>query len=506
MLKSEFQHQFWVTKKAVQRKLGTKEDENIVASDGELDSKIELFRSVAESCSKLYRIIDQYQERVCILAQEENSLGKFLREVSKESPTTGKMMSTTGKAISYCGQQRISIRVPLLRLHHDVHTFKGRAIADTHHTIQLMEKERTEYRAALSWMKSVSIQLDPDTGRGLEKFRKAQRHVKSAKTKFDKYTLDCLEKIDLLAAARCNMFSHALVGYQNAILQFAKKTDETYRNTLKSLAKDPHYSFSILKELTQANPNEEDKETASGEMVETQPDVPADDDQMLFFKDDYKDEVGTKVTEDSIAKQNVLKDVALEIDALLSGVPDLSLETGPTSKTNASHQMQNAASDLLGLSLDDEFSDFMSAPAPFLPSALLTNCILTDEGGFDFAASLSGCVDPMQDELQHDHDRIGANGTNSGKSSEKATDIFSSLLQSFSTKQGSSTGTTGSNADPSSGTGAMKHGKMNNSSSGSKTTGKDLSGWYQLFAELDPLSNPDAIPSKTDAPNNSMAA
>ncbi|XP_052892360.1 islet cell autoantigen 1 [Anopheles moucheti] len=503
MLKSEFQHQFWVTKKAVQRKLGSKEDENIVASDGELDSKIELFRSVAESCSKLYRIIDQYQERVCILAQEENSLGKFLREVSKESPTTGKMMSTTGKAISYCGQQRIAIRVPLLRLHHDVHTFKGRAIADTHHTIQLMEKERTEYRAALSWMKSVSIQLDPDTGRGLEKFRKAQRHVKSAKTKFDKYTLDCLEKIDLLAAARCNMFSHALVGYQNAILQFAKKTDETYRNTLKNLAKDPHYSFSVLKELTQANPNEEEKDGASGEqqLVETQPDAaPTDDDQMLFFKDDYKDDVGTKVTEQqTIAKQNVLKDVALEIDALLSGVPELSAEAGPTTK---SHQLQNdAGSDLLGLSLDDEFSDFMSAPAPFLPSTLLTNCILTDEGGFDFAASLSECVDPMQQELQqHEPERIGTNG---GKSSEKATDIFSSLLQSFS-KQGPSTGTTGSNAD--SGSAAMKQGKLNNSSSSSKSMGKDLSGWYQLFAELDPLSNPDAIPSKTDAPNNSMAA
>lgn len=166
-----------------------------MASDGELDAKIELFQSVAENCRQLYRIIDQYQERVCILAQEENSLGKFLREVAKENPTTGKLMSNTGKAISYCGQQRITIRVPLLRLYHDVQTFKGRAIVDTKNTIEAMEKERTEYRAALSWMKSVSIQLDPDTGRGLEKFRKAQRHVKTAKTKFDKYTLDCLEKV-----------------------------------------------------------------------------------------------------------------------------------------------------------------------------------------------------------------------------------------------------------------------------------------------------------------------
>lgn len=65
-----------------------------------------------------------------------------------------------------------------------------------------MEKARTEYRAALSWMKSVSSQLDPDTGHGLDNFRKAQGYVKTSKTKFDRYTLACLQKVDLLAAAR----------------------------------------------------------------------------------------------------------------------------------------------------------------------------------------------------------------------------------------------------------------------------------------------------------------
>ncbi|KFB42219.1 AGAP006627-PA-like protein [Anopheles sinensis] len=490
MLKSEFQHQFWVTKKAVQRKLGTKEDENIVSSDGELDSKIELFRSVAESCNKLYRIIDQYQERVCILAQEENSLGKFLREVSKESPTTGKMMSTTGKAISYCGQQRIAVRVPLLRLHHDVQTFKGRAIADTHHTIQLMEKERTEYRAALSWMKSVSIQLDPDTGRGLEKFRKAQRHVKGAKTKFDKYTLDCLEKIDLLAAARCNMFSHALVGYQNAILQFAKKTDETYKNTLKSLAKDPHYNFSILKELTQANPDEEEKEECPQDASKENHDQ-ADDDQMLFFKDEYKDDVEPQAQKQKSSKEKILKDVALEIDSLLSGVPDLSAATaGAAEHKNAP---EGSAVDLLGLSLDDEFSDFMSTPAPFLPSTLLTNCSLINPGlDFDTTMPLADRTPLfLQDEQTSPAEAAGVGGA---KSSEKASDIFSSLLNSFSKQSTAST--------PASGkvTSEEKNSRI------SKTTTKDLSGWYQLFAELDPLSNPDAIPSKSDAPQNSMSA
>jgi len=35
-----------------------------------------------------------------------------------------------------------------------------------------MEKVRTEYRASLSWMKNVSQELDPDTYKQLERFRK----------------------------------------------------------------------------------------------------------------------------------------------------------------------------------------------------------------------------------------------------------------------------------------------------------------------------------------------
>lgn len=104
-------------------------------------------------------------------------------------------MFVLGKSLSYCGQQRVMMRPPLLRMLQEVETFRGRAIIDTHMTIQAMERERTEYRAALSWMKSASTQLDPDSGRGVEKFRKAQQHVRASKNKFDQYTLDCLQKV-----------------------------------------------------------------------------------------------------------------------------------------------------------------------------------------------------------------------------------------------------------------------------------------------------------------------
>lgn len=190
------QHQYWVTKTSVLKKLGTKEDECIVSSDAELDAKLELFRSISDSCLHLQRVLDQYQERLCILAQEENSLGKFLRDAGKKNnDASGKHMIAAGKAVSHSSQQRIFIREPLLRLYHEVETFRGQAVSDMRATVSAMEKARTEYRAALSWMKSASAQLDPDTGRGLDNFRKAQRQVRESKKRFDKLTLDVLQKV-----------------------------------------------------------------------------------------------------------------------------------------------------------------------------------------------------------------------------------------------------------------------------------------------------------------------
>lgn len=76
MLPNNMQHQYWVTKKSVLRKLGGKEEDCIISSDAELDAKLELFKSINESCLQLQRIIDLYQERLCYLAQEENALGR----------------------------------------------------------------------------------------------------------------------------------------------------------------------------------------------------------------------------------------------------------------------------------------------------------------------------------------------------------------------------------------------------------------------------------------------
>lgn len=267
------QHQYWVTKKSVLRKLGGKEDECVVASDAELDAKLELFRSISDSCVHVQRIIDLYQERLCYLAQEENALGRYLKECGKNerNSSAGQILETAGKALAYIGRQRLNIRPPLVQLHHDVEIFRGRAVTDTRSTVLEMEKARTEYRAALSWMKSASPQLDPDTGHGLERFRKSQSYVRTTKVRFDRYMLACLQKVDLLAAARCNMFSFALISYQNAIKTFSVEAGRILNLAAKKVDNVEPYDFSAVSEL--ALPQKEN----------------IDKDQSTFFNAEYTD-------------------------------------------------------------------------------------------------------------------------------------------------------------------------------------------------------------------------
>ena len=49
--------------------------------------------------------------------------------------------------------------------------------------IEIMEETRTDYRAALSWLKATSV--DPDKLGQIEKFRRVQAEVKSSKERFD---------------------------------------------------------------------------------------------------------------------------------------------------------------------------------------------------------------------------------------------------------------------------------------------------------------------------------
>lgn len=193
------QHQLWVARQSVLRRFGSREDECVVASDAELDSKLELFRSLAESSALLQRLIEQLSERCGTLAHEEAALGGFLKEAGAGgSGGAAKVLVVSGRGVSFCGSQRGSLRAPLARLQRELDTFRARGVADTRATLRAMERARQDYRAALSWMKAASGRLDPDTGRGLHQFRKAQAQVRESKRLFDKLKLDCLQKVCIM--------------------------------------------------------------------------------------------------------------------------------------------------------------------------------------------------------------------------------------------------------------------------------------------------------------------
>ncbi|XP_050046909.1 islet cell autoantigen 1 isoform X1 [Dermacentor andersoni] len=361
---SRMQQQYWTTKQAFFRKIGRKEDDCIIASDAELDAKLELFGAIQESCTNLLRVLENYQDRILALSQEENALGRFLKECGKQDKTrAGKMMGATGKTMSYSAQQRLTLRVPLVRLYQEVETYQFRAIADTLATVEKMERSRTDYRGALLWMKDISQQLDPDTYKQLEKFRKVQGHVKRTKMQFEKLKLDTLQKVDLLAASRCNMFSHVLATYQNALLSFWEKTSSTMTNVAESFKGYQHYDFIVVKELQEPS-RKLAEEMGNGEEKASKEDGDKDryskttesgteNHKMLFFESEYHDDEGKR---DARAKdkKRKKKEKPPRRDGV-AGPGGVDSKEGP--RLDADTKSQSSLDDVPLLSLDESTSE-----------------------------------------------------------------------------------------------------------------------------------------------------
>ncbi|CAH8610820.1 unnamed protein product [Schistosoma rodhaini] len=309
---------YWTTKQAVIKKLRRKQDENIVASDSDLDAKLELLKSVQLTCRDLDNVLARYQRTLCYLSQAENEMGRFLKQFSLEDKTqAGKIMSAVGKALSSSAQQRLTLLSPLDRVHQEVKTFRQRAISDTTNTVKIMEQGRTEYRGALLWMKNVSEELDPDTHKQLEKFRCVQAQVRKAKASFDRLKVDSMQKVDLLAASRCNMLSHVLVGYQNTLLTFLEKTSHMMVAVAESFRGYQYYEFSILRHLRPESRKlagyKSDDEKDSDRLDNRSNQVELGDSAIMNSDDNNHGIHQTKLTEEEFGKR--LDEIFLENNA-----------------------------------------------------------------------------------------------------------------------------------------------------------------------------------------------
>ncbi|XP_077896483.1 islet cell autoantigen 1 isoform X7 [Ictidomys tridecemlineatus] len=497
---NKMQQKYWETKQAFIKATGKKEDEHVVASDADLDAKLELFHSIQRTCLDLSKAIVLYQKRICFLSQEENELGKFLRSQGFQDKTrAGKMMQATGKALCFSSQQRLALRNPLCRFHQEVETFRHRAISDTWLTVNRMEQCRTEYRGALLWMKDVSQELDPDLYKQMEKFRKVQTQVRLAKKNFDKLKMDVCQKVDLLGASRCNLLSHMLATYQTTLLHFWEKTSHTMAAIHESFKGYQPYEFTTLKSLQDPMKKlvekEEKKKMAQQESTEAAEQEPS---QLISLEDEnqhkescsFKSEEGKSILS-ALDKSSTHNACSGPLDELLDMKPEEGACLGPMAGTPEPEGADK--DDLLLLneifnasSLEEgEFSQEWAAvfgdnrlkdPAPsgslgepdskpqtgsgFLPSQLL------DQNMKDLQASLQGWSE---------------SNVKPPPTPWSAPKTCSSNDNSPALKDTCPTNISGDSSQPDEPAKAAS----------------DLTAWFSLFADLDPLSNPDAV-GKTD--------
>ncbi|KAM9851506.1 islet cell autoantigen 1 isoform 2-T3 [Aulostomus maculatus] len=449
---NKFQQRYWKTKQTLIKVTGKKEDEHVVASDADLDAKLEVFHSIQRTCMELLKVIEQYQRRICFLSQEENELGRFLRsQGSQDKSRAGKIMQATGKALCFSSQQRLALRNPLCRLYQEVETFRYRAISDTWLTVNRMEQSRTEYRGALLWMKDVSQELDPDTQKQMEKFRKVQAQVRSTKTSFDKLKNDVCQKVDLLGASRCNLLSHVLTTYQTTLLHFWEKTSHTMAAIHESFKGCQHYEFSTIKDPMDKLSKKKGRKKIKAE-TEDRKKAETTDDQLVTLGHENTSSTTREGNEDPLCGSPDGEGEEKDSMALLNEIlGSMSVEEGDFSRewTEVFGEAEEGTSAAPGRPADGQGGE----NSFFLPSQLLDQSLSNQQSSpTDWARIAPPPVTPV---TEHSY---GAN-QNLSKPAVKET------------------------------AGASK----------------DLSAWFNLFADLDPLSNPDAV-GKTDAEHQLLTA
>lgn len=197
----------------------------------------------------------------------------------------------------------------------------------------------------------------------------------------------------------------------------------------------------------------------------------------LTFQDDYKDEISSETAEKSkmAQKENISKSELIDVTDGCSSQLDLVSTTmniidGFTDNGKSS----TSSTDLMKMLSDSDFGDFVSS-TPYMPSQLLMN----DLNDFSF-------------------DNLKMESTKTTIPTETSADNITkkknSILQLFNKMP--------SNITPSS-TNDDVDGDKKLSPQKSKSR-KDKSAWFELFADLDPLANPQSLEKKLS--ENSQAA
>lgn len=456
---SRMQKKYWKTKQVLIKVTGKKEDEHVVASDAELDAKLEIFHSVQVTGSDLLKIIEKYLQRVDALSEEEDDLGVLLKSQAEKNGThAGKMMHATGTTLCTSARERLALRAPLHRLEQEVSTFSRRAVSDTLVTINRMEQARTEYRGALLWMKDVSQELDPDTYKQMEKFRKVQMQVKNTKSLFDKLKMDVCQKVDLLGASRCNLLSHSLGTYQTTLLHFWEKTSRRMSEIHEEFKEFQPYGYVASKRQHEPQ-NSSTEQLREGAMAED-----ANWDRLIALDEDTCEDLSTKaVNEDHDATDCEIGDFG---DCLTL-------------------KMETAQKDLLLETLEgDDFEKEFS----FLN-------VLTPNPAGSGDSEHQKMFDSLAASPSSENPEVAAS---SGFLPSHLLDLRLSNASSFSNWSSQPVSTPQTSHPQYVSQPMLSQNPPARSNKSTKSGEQDMSAWFDLFADLDPLSNPDAIGRSDD--------
>ncbi|XP_069376778.1 islet cell autoantigen 1-like isoform X1 [Paralichthys olivaceus] len=515
---ARMQKKFWKTKQVLIKATGKKEDEYVVASDADLDAKLEFFRSVQSTCTELLKVIEKYQHRITRLSQEENELGLFLRFQAEHDRTkAGNMMDVTSKALCTSAKQRMALCPPLQRLYQEVETFRRRAIADTLLTVTRMEKSRTEYRGALLWMKDISQELDPDTYKQLEKFRKVQAQVRGSKSQFEKLKNDVCQKVDMLGASRCNMLSHSLCTYQTTLLHFWEKTAQAMSGIHEAFQGHVPYQFTTLKDLR--DPLEQLTELEK-QMDTKEKTVKSNTDSLVSLDDDKPLGSASDIGVHDLSGTPARPDDALMLMACDLTLPQLSTPTSvplqpqllPPPQAGDQNELWGFGSlSQLPASGGSLLSDGLSYPAG---TGLRPDEDDSERGDMAFLKDLlspgPGASDEFSQEWQDAFGMFdpptvppaGMAATSSGQAAcppSPAGFLPSQLLDHSLSATGWSTPPMFQAPPLQASPNQNQSAQLAQSSAADAPGGsKDMSAWFNLFADLDPLSNPDAIGRSAD--------
>ena len=560
--KGKIEQKYWRSKQKVIEKLGKDQDEFVIAGDAEVDARLEAFQHIKLTCMQLMVAVECYQNKIFALSQDENEMGRFLRDQGTLDKTkAGKMMISVGKAQSFAAQQRLGLRASLARLFSELETFRFRAIQDTQITVTKMEQSRSDYRARLLWMADISKELDPDQNKRLDKFRDVQLQVKQAKTLFDKLKGDVVQKIDLLSASRCNLLSATLEPYQTAMIAFLSSTSKSYNEVFEQFKGYPSFQFQVLKNIIPNNGIVDDDDADEGndsnasdkkeskdkkvskdkteevenaeEVKESEEKKDADvegDDKLINFdlsdeeslavpgatKENVDDLLGNLVEglspgfgdyssdnvsgnktgfEDLLGQYNGNNEVTTPSYGLtLLGGTDDSNSNTPPNQSHVPEESNPTVDDLLfGLS-NENIGNTEKSEIEMLSDVLNNQSIGLNE--IDLNNSFSSQWQSMFGSAEIDSNISVPDLKQSAEETEVDMDkqafMPSYLLDQFNKPNpmsGSSMRSMPNKETPKSSKPITNlQGNQKNDSQG-----KDMSAWFSLFADLDPLSNPDAV-------------